>query len=252
MLVSIIGDIRVGKTLIATIFAKHSNRKIYANYKLNIPKYHKLEPTDLFKLPNNCEVFIDEAYTWLESRTSGADLNKCSSYILFQSGKRTINIYLTAQLFSTVDIRFRHMSNIIIEVYKYEEEELFEYNFYKRIRGHLIFCNTWYLPFDEAEQYYDLYDTFEIVEPYTMKNLETKLIMKDGKKLFAKAKEITNLVRPELDKTNKKNKYTHDAIKFELLKQDISLNYEKFVYLILHHQNKDKILLVKDNVDNKI
>ena len=99
MLVSVLGDIRVGKTLFTSILAKYSYGKVYANYKLDIPQYYKLEPTDLFKLPNNCEVFIDEAYTWLEARTSGADLNKCSSYILFQSGKRTINIYLTAQLF---------------------------------------------------------------------------------------------------------------------------------------------------------
>ncbi len=241
MLVSILGDIRVGKTLYTSILAYWSERIIYANYKLDIPKYNRLEPADLFKLPNNCEVFIDEAYAWLESRTSGADLNKCSTYILFQSGKRTINIYLTAQLFSSVDIRFRHMSNIIVEVYKYEEEELFEYVFYRRIKGQLIYQNTWYLPFSNAERYYDIYDTLEIVEPYMMKNLETKLIMKDGKRLFSKAKEITKLIKPELDKFTSR-KYTHDAIKFELLKQDISLNYEKFVYLILHHQNKDLIL----------
>ena len=239
MLVSIIGDIRVGKTLLASILAYWYERKVYSNYKLDIPLYHKLQPTDLFKLPNNCEVFIDEAYSWLESRTSSADLNKCTSYILFQSGKRTINIYLTAQLFSTVDIRFRHMSNVIVEVYKYEEEELFEYNFYERVRGQLIFRNTWYLPFYEAEKYYGIYDTLEIVEPHMMKNLETKLIMSDGKKLFAKAIEISKLVKPELDELGKT---THDAIKFELLKQDISLNYEKFVYLILNHKNRDKIL----------
>jgi len=238
MLVSILGDIRVGKTLYATILAYWSNKKIYSNYKLNIPEYHKLEPTDLFKLPNNCEVFIDEAYAWLESRTSGADFNKCNTYILFQSGKRTINIYLTAQLFSSVDIRFRNMSNVIVEVYKYEEEELFEYVFYERIRGELFYRNTWYLPFITAEQfkYYDLYDTLEIVEPYAMKNLETKLIMSDGKKLFAKAKEIARQIEPELDK------FTHDSIKFELLKQEISLNYEKFVYVILNHKNKKVIL----------
>jgi len=238
MLVSILGDIRVGKTLYATILAKHSYGKVYANYKLDIPKYYQLEPADLFKLPNNCEVFIDEAYAWLESRTSGADLNKCTSYILFQSGKRTINIYLTAQLFSTVDIRFRNMSNIIVEVYKHQDQELFEYNFYERVRGELIFRNTWYLPFYEAEEYYDLYDTLEIVEPYTMKNLETKLIMKDGKKLFKKAKEIAKKIFEDLG-----GKYTHDNIKFELLKQDISLNYEKFIYLILNHKNRDKLLL---------
>lgn len=241
-LTSILGDIRQGKTLLMTILAFHSNKEIYANYKLDIPKYYELQPTDLFNLPNRCEVFIDEAYAWLESRTSGADLNKCSSYILFQSGKRTINIYLTAQLFSTVDIRFRHMSNIIVECYKYDDEEVFEYDFYERIRGELIQQNTWYLPFSEAEQYYGLYDTLEIVEPHTMKNLETKLIMSDGKKLFAKAKEITKLVKPQLDKNITNNKYTHNAIMFELLKQNISLKYEKFIYLILHHQNKDKIL----------
>ena len=238
MLVSLLGDIRVGKTLFATILAKHSTKLIYSNFKLNIPNYYKLEPTDLFKLPNNCEVFIDEAYSWLESRTSGRDLNKCSSYILFQSGKRPINIYLTAQLFSTVDIRFRHMSNIIVEVYKHEMEDglLFEYIFYKRIRGQLIYMNTWFLPESYAEKYYDLYDTFEIVEPQTMKDLETSLIMTDGKKLFKKAKEIAREIKPELDR------FTHDSVKFELLKQNISLKYEKYVYLILNHKNSEIIL----------
>lgn len=235
MLVSILGDIRTGKTLYATILAYFANKLVYSNYKLNIPNYRHLEPIDLNKLPNNCEVFIDEAYAWLESRSSGADLNKYISYILFQSGKRTINIYLTAQLFSTVDIRFRHMSNIIVEVYKYGEEFI-EYNFYKRIKGELIFMNTWYLPFDSAKKYFDLYDTLEIIEPHMMKNLETKLIIADGKKLFVKATEIANLLKKNLEK------FTHDAIKFELLKQDISLKYEKYVYLILNNPKRDIIL----------
>lgn len=230
MLASTIGDIRTGKTLLQVILALNTIRKhVYANFHLKgIKNFTLLEdPQDLENIKPNSDIYLDEVYAWLESRSHGRNVNKFISYILFQSGKRGLDFYLTAQLFSTVDVRFRDMSNIVVEVYKYEEVEMIEYNFYERQRGELVYMNTWYLPFNEAEQYYEFYDTYEIVEPYAFQDLKASMVIETGTKLLEKAQEYADKIKSGLERI------THDAVKLELLKNNVNQKYEKYVYLVL-------------------
>ena len=74
------------------MFYMLSDKKInYSNYKLKEidgRKVYDFTP-ELFFDPNleECNVFIDEAYTFLESRSSMKDSNLFLSYMVFQSRK---------------------------------------------------------------------------------------------------------------------------------------------------------------------
>ena len=85
MLIHFTGDVGSGKTLFCTQVALHDKRQIYSNYNIKLPNYHDLKPEMLSILTESTLVIIDEAYTWLESRLSGRNINLYLTYILFQS-----------------------------------------------------------------------------------------------------------------------------------------------------------------------
>lgn len=170
------GDRGSGKTLITTALAVDDDmdRPVYANYKINIPNWHRLEPQMLPEL-SNCLVCIDEAYLWLDCRAHGK-LQEFLSYILFQSRKDDIHLILTQQIFGTIDIRFREMADLIIlaeckgDPHKtnkdgtpnknYTPNGKFKYSVMKRSNIKPQFRKI-DLPFIAAEKIYPYYDTNE-------------------------------------------------------------------------------------------
>jgi len=232
MLICILGSFGSGKTLLLAILSTQSIRTVRSNFKINIEKYKELKIIDLLDLEKNTDVYIDEGYTWLESRTSSSILNRYLSYIILQSRKRTIDIYITAQLFSTVDLRFRDNADIIIKCLR--KTEGFKYIFYNTKNKTI---KSFILPFKKAEKYYELYDTYEIIEPHAKEQLEYKLLLNEPKRLETKIKKICEVIFPSLDKI------THDSVKLALLKNNYDINYEKYVYIYLkskkYENNKD-------------
>ena len=229
MLISILGNWGSGKTLFLAYLSTKLKRDIYSNFKLKVKNYKKLEIIDLMKLPNNIEVYIDEGYTWLESRVSSKALNRYLSYILLQSRKRTINIYITMQLFSTIDLRFREQSNIIIFCKK--KDEGFEYKVFNRDNGYI---SIFMFPLNKAKEYYDIYDTYEIVEPYEKNKLEFQLLQSYPKLLFDTSKKIAIKIKDKIQN----NKYTHQNIKIALISNGFDKNYEPYVYAYFHSNKK--------------
>lgn len=128
-LTNIYGDVGTGKTLLATVLGIMDGREIYANYTIHHPRAHKIEPQDLVSIEDGI-VILDESYMWLEARTSAKNLNRYISYILFQSRKRKQEYILTEQLFGTVDLRFREMSDYIILADR-DEKGNFVYSVYR-------------------------------------------------------------------------------------------------------------------------
>jgi len=229
MLISILGNWGSGKTLFLAYLSQKFKRNIYSNFELKKNKNYKpLKVIDLLHLPNNIEVFIDEAYTWLESRVSSKALNRYLSYILLQSRKRTINIYITAQLFSTVDVRFREQSTIIVFCKKVEEG--FQY---KILSTDNNCVNCVLLPFDIAKNFFQYYDTYEIVEPYEKQRLEFQLLQSDTKMLFDVSKKIAIKIKDKI----KDNKYTHQNVKIALISNGFDKNFEPYVYAYFHSNN---------------
>lgn len=222
MLISIIGAIGSGKTLLCVILAYFSKKDVFSNFQIDIKRYNELEIIDLLDLKNGIMVIIDEAYTWLESRTSLSTLNRYLSYIIFQSRKRTIDIITTSQMFSSVDIRFREQSNIIVQCKRIDDDFHYTFNY---IGSKQI--STFILPFKKAKKFFSIYDTLEIVESNQKQELEFKLLQNYPNHLLVKVKEIAEFIK------DKVKKITHDSIKTALLMNGYNTSYEKYIYLYL-------------------
>lgn len=230
MMISILGNLGSGKTLFLAYLSTKFNRKVYSNFSLKIENYKPLKVIDLLNLPNDIEVFIDEGYTWLESRVSSKALNRYLSYILLQSRKRTINIYITAQLFSTVDLRFREQSDIIIFCKRIKNEG-FQYKLLNRNNNSM---KVLLFSFEKAKQFYRFYDTYEIIEPYEKDKLEFQLIQSDTELLFNTSKKIAKLLHDKI------KRYTHQNVKLALMENGFDKNFEPYVYAFLNSENYDK------------
>lgn len=115
VLTIIAGGVGTGKTLLSTIFAAHSTKVVYANYDIKIKQYKPFQLSEfLANRYYNCMIVLDEAYVYLESRIALRNLNRIMSYLLFQSRKVGIDIILTAQLLSSLDLRYRHLCDFLI------------------------------------------------------------------------------------------------------------------------------------------
>ena len=110
----IIGNLGSGKTYIMTLLTYSDGRELWSNYKINSKRYKRLDIIDLFDLPDNIILLMDEGYAWLESRASGSELNIYLSSILYHSRKTFTDIYITTPDFSTIDKRFRKLVNYIV------------------------------------------------------------------------------------------------------------------------------------------
>ena len=247
LLIALVGDIRTGKTLMSTIFAYDSynnDRDIWSNYEINLPNYHELKPSDLDNevLPNNIDAYIDEVYTWLESRSHNRPINKMASYLLFASGKKDVNIFVTLQLFSTMDVRFRDMANVIIETYKYPT--VFEYKIYKRIHGIVTYVKTIFLPYDNAKEFFPFFDTLQLIQASNKKDLQYKLYIDDPDRLLPFTLQIVYDICDDLN-----GDYTHDNIKFTMLQHEYKLQFEKYVYLTIKKIRKENLTI--DQVKNQ-
>jgi len=229
---SFIGNLGSGKTLFLVILATSLKRLIYSNFKLHIPNYRKLELINFIDLENNVNVFIDEAYAWIDSRTSGSAVNRYCSYVILQSRKTFTDVFLTAQLFGSLDVRFRLQSNVIVYCQKYGSMKYnnlivpkrFIYKIYNRETQAI---QRFDLEFEKAIPYFKLYDTLEIVDSNEKESLEYYLIKDNNKRLKNKVFEYVKQLN--FSDTNIK-KLTHSSLKFALLINEIPLVYESYIY----------------------
>lgn len=232
MLYIIIGNLGTGKTLLMTYFASNIvDKDIYANYEIKHKNYKELKPIDVLSLPKNIECFIDEAYTWLESRLPSEALNRALSYILFQSRKKFTNFYLTVPLMSTLDKRFRLLATHIITcklIGTIKNPIAFKYKVIDRINDTI---RTFIFDVEFAKPIFEIYDTFEIIEPLNKSRLEYSILKYDSIELMKACNKIANQVKPYLEKL------THPSLKLEFRKQNIDLGFEPTVYAILDKHN---------------
>lgn len=228
MLVSIIGSRGSGKTLLLTLIASKSKREVYSNFKVKLKNYKPLKVIDLLELKNDVDVLIDEGYTWLESRTSSSTLNRYLSYIVLQSRKRTIDIYITAQMFSSIDIRFRVQSDVIVKCERNKTDGINDGFCYEFLEIESDKIRKFFLTEEKAKEYYGIFDTYEIVEPHTKEMLEFKLLESNPKALDKKIRQIAKKVRKII-----KGDITHDKVRRALRKAGYNAGYEKDIYIEL-------------------
>jgi GR25 family glycosyltransferase involved in LPS biosynthesis len=249
----ILGRKGMGKTIFLTRDAVNSNREVWANYKINIDTFNPLSIADLLNLPINTGIYIDEAYTWLESRISGSVLNRYISYIIFQLRKTYCDMFLTAQKFSTLDLRVRLEADKIVKCKRKDngvrptdklkdgKNELgieVPYYYFWDYQYSILDTETWktrtyVMSYENASKYFDLYDTREIIEPAYKEQMELELLKDNPSKLLDKCVDVADEIINDI------NEITRDTVRIALMKNGFSPAYEQFVYNIL----KEKVVV---------
>jgi hypothetical protein len=203
MLTNVVSDVRSGKTLWTTavavnevVYAQRFNlppRPVLANYKIRLPNWKPLRPELLFTITKPTLVLLDEAYAWLESRQSGTPISRYMSYILFQSGKRGIDFYLTDQIEGSIDTRYRQLLNYRVECENLGVNTGFLYHFTKRVKGGFTMPSNKIMPYSWAEKIFPYYDTLEIVNP-----IDEELLYKVSQNKENTVERITTIVQKML------------------------------------------------------
>ena len=228
MLVIILGAKGSGKTLFATTRALKSIREVYANYRIDIKNYNHLEVMDLVDINNSVDIMIDEAYVWLESRISGFFLNRFLSYMLWQSRKRDIDMYLTAQKFRALDLRFREECDVIVKCKTRTNLKKDDFHFsILWIAENRV--NNFTLSYKDAEKIFPLFDTYQIIEPYTKEELNFELLKRDPERRWEKAMEIGDIISKGMDVEI----ITHPIVRARLMKNGYDKSFEELVYVYL-------------------
>ena len=211
----------------------YSVREILANFKVFENEYYnKLELIGLLNLPDNRDIFIDEGYTWLESRNSMSKVNKFISYIILQSRHRTIDIYIAIQLFSSVDLRFRENANELIrcECLKSRKNKIlgFSYKFYKFYNNRYYNYNHLFVPYDKAKLFFLLYDTYEIIEPQNYESMVLEILKQDTIELKKHLEKWIPILHSELIADNVKINITNTKAYMSIYR--IPLSFTPFIY----------------------
>jgi len=193
------GEMRSGKTLLIVSLLKEYSKlgyTIYSNIKLKGIKFKPLngyEIVDLFfsdKDITKTVVFIDELGNYANARRSGSEANLLISRFLLQSGKRDFIFAFTTQSLLLIDWIPIATIDLLYEPYLRTDtgkESYFTYKVRNKKGDSKYIFHT-----IRGEDYYNLYDTHEIVKL----NEETKYYIK------LKLKEQQQLAKEEYLRRN--------------------------------------------------
>lgn len=259
MIILIDGDNNAGKTIFLVHLSEDIQRPIWSNFKLfKHPYYEELtqdkivfldEDFDYKQYPKGLVIFIDEAYTYFDSRLSSQTTNIYLSHkVNYQWRKRLLDVYLTFQDFSSIDKRFKDPIRwdiyISCEYRTPESKDDFVYNYYRnkkkgKNRGKKMFY-TLRIPYNFMTKYFDHYDTNEIVENPNIARLEYNMAVND-------TRLMKNMLNRYYDKLINKIpqffyngiKFNHENVKLFLIQNNVYEKFEPKLYVML----KNKIRL---------
>jgi len=197
-LYSFLGDVGSGKTLLATILACYDERPILSNYEIKLPRWKRLQPELLNNVHEPTVVIVDEAYTWLESRRPGTPISLYMGYILFQSRKRGIDFIVTDQIDGVIDTRFRQMVNYTI-LCQVIPEIGFNYLIFKKSFYGYSEPGEFTVPFEMAELFYPMYDSWELISP-----IDNQLLLKVSSDKGDTVKHVDGLADELISKVDAK------------------------------------------------
>lgn len=233
MLGSIIGPLGSGKTLFLTFLAESAkpDRDIYSNFNLNLDNAQTIDVKDLETIDRGL-ILLDEAYLWLDSRISQSKLNRYMSRFIFQSRKRGFDIFVTSQLQSAIDLRFRHIQDVQVACHG-EKETYHKENIKKYFKYTIVGWGnkkTFKLPFEYArENLFPIYDTLEYPD-------ETEPTQFEPSKYNEKVENLNEMV---LNEVNDDVRITKAILKDILLeKGEYSEQLLEGVYARLKRKNQ--------------
>jgi deoxyadenosine/deoxycytidine kinase len=254
MIIAIEGDNGSGKNcLLAMISEQIKDKPIWSNFELfKHPNYSELFLDNIIHMENHYNeykkglvIFIDEAYTYFESRLSNRSTNIYLSYKTnYQWRKRLLDVYLTFQDITSIDKRFRMRFDIIIQC-KYREpfsQEPFQFTYLKvkqhknRFNRKVLYTRTY--PYKYMKQYFALFDTNQIIEPSNIAMMEYNMIKDNPRLLKRTLNRYYDILLPQVEQLYNGN-MTHDDLDLLLTSNLILDKYQPKLYRML----KNKIRL---------
>ena len=226
-----VGDIGSGKTLLLTVLACASTRDVYANFKIDIPNAHRIETLGLDDIPNNVDIFLDEIHMIADSRTATSITNRYISYESNQQRKDFADIYGSSQFLHQVDKRLRDLCHVLVKCTRIgsrENPEAFDFEFMDLSNFEK---DNIYLPIENAQRYFDVYDTYEKITPsrklfYRLRRLKDE----DSIKFMVECKRIAKEIKSFMEKITKDN--TTNAL--------LENGYPSFIMSQVYHYLKEK------------
>jgi len=193
VLMAIVGELGSGKTLALTylMWKNHfkKGRRIFSNYNLYGIPHTKITSLEDLENAKNGFIGLDEAWVWLDARTSNQQMNQVTSSILLESRKKGLTFCYTAQHITQIDARIRNVTDftvypimkaneklvqaLVFNGSKPREENLMRtlrfhpkpvYKFYDSITGDIP------VPFFDDGRFY--YKNMEEVEEHSIENMQ--------------------------------------------------------------------------------
>lgn len=174
MLFLIYGDIGSGKTftsvlLTEMLYQENNNLKIFTNCKYKNQTGDLLEifnPDVQNDIDSQKLLIFDEIDKFADSRNSSSKTNIMFSYLLSLSRKINLDIIATTQLYKSMDLRYRDLSNISIlpelnkdtgllrlEIYKHSNSTLYNKKFQVDLEKVYSLYETKYLTLHTIKYY---------------------------------------------------------------------------------------------------
>jgi hypothetical protein len=223
-----------------TADAINSDRsRLLSNYEIRKDdRYEDLFPEMLMdKSLHDAIILLDEVYAWLESRTSGRDINRYMSYILFQARKKDIDFYMTEQLLSTVDLRYRDMIDFEVRckaVPNYKHPVGFQYRIIDVLEKKIY---PMYLTIDAASKYFSYYDSYQPISP-----IDDEMMVKISKNKTSIIEEIDGIVDYLMNEGPNPGKISKGVVSDYCLRN----GYPKSYVDMAHNALKARLARVRD------
>lgn len=175
MIIGYFGTRGQGKTLslVREAYAHYERGyEIFTNIKLNekyFKKYTILTLDMIMEYVRSEKQFIkaffilDEIHIYIDSRSSSSKKNVIFSYFALQTRKRNVRLGYTTQFTHQVDKRLRDLTEIEINCDKIKtaDGKRIQTNTVRDIGRNIIFADNFH-----ANEFYEYYDTNEIVNPF--------------------------------------------------------------------------------------
>ena len=137
-------------------------------------------------------------------------------------------MYLTAQKFRSLDVRFREECDVLVKCKPRNNLKKDDFHF------SILWIaqnktNHFSMTYNDAKKYFPMFDTYQIIEPYTKEELLFELEKRDPEKRWGKAMSIGDIIGEGIDL----KAITHDIVRARLLKNGYDTSYEPLVYVYL-------------------
>lgn len=234
----VFGDFGAGKTLLCSYIAletmrRRPNQKVFSNFGLKGAEL--VEPGDLIDFEKDESLFVlDEIYAWAESRISSSKVNRYLSYLVFQSRKRKWDIVYTAQLSSSVDLRFEqltHLPCLALSRLGKPVDSPFKYKFL--VEGNIVSREYDY---DRAKKVFGLYNTNQVIKPLGLNDLQIEMEKLNGKSLSLRVDKTVSI----LESKYKFEYWNRDLVLDCLLREGLPLSLAPFCVARLRTSKKNK------------